>query len=135
MSATPVITCQLNSQPNNDPVMGATGRVFLSDINAVAQIIYTTLRLLMGEWWENLQIGFPLFQSLIGATASPQNQQGIELLIRQTIEGCPFVIQVIDFSFSTNTGTMASFFSATVSTSFGTVVVTNAPGASAQVTQ
>jgi hypothetical protein len=113
--------------------MGSNGRVFLADVDAVAQIIYTTLRLLLGEWWENLTIGFPLFQSLIGATGSPQNQQGIMLLIQNTIRSCPYVLDIVDFSFSTNTGTFQSTFTATVSTSLGTVVVTNAPGSSAGV--
>jgi len=133
MSASPTIMCQLNDAENNDPVFGSNGRVFLTDVDAVAQIIYTTLRLLLGEWWENLQIGFPLFQSLIGQTASPKNQQGIQLLIQQTILSCPYVIQIVDFSFATNTGTMSSIFTATVATSLGTVVVTNAPGSTAAV--
>jgi len=133
MSTTPTIMCQQNSAEWNDPVMGSNGRVFLTDIDAVAQIIYTTLRLLMGEWWENLTIGFPLFQSLIGQSASPQNQTGIQLIIQNTILSCPYVIRIVDFSFSTNTGTMASTFTATVATSFGNLIVTNAPGSSAQV--
>lgn len=129
----PTILCQKNDALNNDPVMGSNGRVFLTDVDAVAQIVYTTLRLLLGEWWENLTIGFPLFQSLIGTSGSPQNQQSIMLLIQQTILSCPYVIQIVDFSFQTNTATMQSTFTATVATSLGTVIVTNAPGSSAQV--
>ena len=119
---------------NNDPVEGPNGPVFLADIDAVAQIIYTTLRLLLGEWWENLTIGFPLFQSLIGTSGSPTNQQGVILIIQQTILGCPYVQQILDFSFIFNTATLASTFRASVQTSFGTIIVTNAPGSSAQVT-
>jgi len=134
MSTTPTIMCQLNDAANNDPVMGSNGRVFLTDVDAVAQIIYTTLRLLLGEWWENLAIGFPLFQSVIGQTASPTNQAGIQLLIQQTILSCPYVIRIVDFSFYNNTATMGSTFTATVATSLGNIVVTNNPGSSAQVT-
>ena len=88
----------------------------------------------MGEWWENLQIGLPLFQSMIGSSGSPTNQQGVMLVIQQTILGCPYVLQIVDFTFTHNTETLASYFTATVATSFGNLVVTNAPGSSAQVT-
>ena len=131
----PTIMVQLNSQPNNDPVEGPNGPVFLTDIDAVAQIIYTTLRLLLGEWWENLTIGFPLFQSLIGSSGSPTNQAGVMMIIQQTILSCPYVLQILNFSFIFNTATLQSVFTATVQTSFGTLIVTNAPGSSAQVTQ
>jgi len=119
---------------NNDPIEGSNGPVFLSDLDAVAQIIYTTLRLLYGEWWEDLTIGFPLFQKLIGSSGSSNNQQAVMLLIQQTILSCPYVTQIVDFSFKHNTVTLNSTFAATVNTSFGSLVVTNAPGSSAQVT-
>lgn len=133
MSTTPTIMVQQNAQPQNDPIEGANGPVFLSDRDAVAQIIYTTLRFLLGEWWENLTIGFPLFQSLIGSSGAPTNQQGVMLIIQQTILSCPYVIQIVDFNFTHNTETLNSTFMAVVSTSFGNLVVTNAPGSSAQV--
>lgn len=134
MSTTPTIMVQQNAQPMNDPVEGANGPVFLADLDAVAQIIYTTLRLLLGEWFQNLTIGFPLFQSLIGSSGAPTNQTQVMLIIQQTILSCPYVLQIIDFSFVHNTVTLASTFTATVSSSFGTIIVTNAPGSSAQVT-
>jgi hypothetical protein len=134
MSATPTIMVQQNAQPQNDPVEGANGPVFLSDRDAVAQIIYTTLRLLLGDWWEYLTIGFPLFQKLIGSSGAPTNQAGVMLIIQQTILSCPYVLQIVDFSFTHNTATLNSTFTCIVSTSFGNLVVTNAPGLSAQVT-
>lgn len=134
MSTVPTIMVQQNDPVTNDPIEGPNGPVFLTDIDAVAQIIYTKLRLLLGEWWENLTIGFPLFQSLIGSSGSPTNQAGVMLIIQQTILSCPYVIQIVGFSFIHNTATLASTFQATVSTAFGTIIVTNAPGSSAQVT-
>jgi hypothetical protein len=134
MMATPTIMVQQNSQPTNDPIEGENGPVFLTDLDAVAQIIYTTLRLLLSEWWENLVIGFPLFQSLIGSSGAPANQAGVMLIIQQTILGCPYVTQILNFNFSLNTATMGSTFTALVKTQFGNLVVTNAPGSSAQVT-
>ena len=135
MSTTPTILVQQNAMPQNDPIEGANGPVFLSDLDAVAQIIYTTLRLLLGEWWENLDIGFPLFQKLIGASGAPTSQAGVMLVIQQTILSCPYVLQIVSFSFTHNTATMTSTFTAEVSTIFGNLIVSNAPGSSAQVTQ
>ena len=133
MGTTPTIMVQQNDFVTNDPIEGPNGPVFLTDIDAVAQIIYTTLRLLLGEWWENLTIGFPLFQSLIGASGAPTNQAGVMLIIQQTILGCPYVQSIVDFTFYNNTATAASTFRAAVQTQFGTIIVTNAPGSSAQV--
>lgn len=132
MSTTATIMVQ-QIDANCDPIEGPNGPVFLSDLDAVAQIIYTTLRLLLGEWFQNLTIGFPLFQSLIGASGSPTDQAGVMLIIQQTILSCPYVLQIVDFRFEFNSATMASTFTAIVSTAFGSIVVTNAPGSSAQV--
>jgi hypothetical protein len=132
MSTTATIMVQ-QIDANCDPIEGPNGPVFLSDLDAVAQIIYTTLRLLLGEWFQNLTIGFPLFQSLIGASGSPTDQAGVMLIIQQTILSCPYVLQIVDFSFEFNSATMASTFSAVVSSAFGNIVITNAPGSSAQV--
>jgi hypothetical protein len=134
VSTAAIILVQQNAQPANDPIEGPNGPVFLSNLDAVAQIIYTTLRLLLGEWWQNLTIGLPLFQSLIGSTGAPASQAGVMLIIQQTILGCPYVTQILDFNFSLNTATAASSFTALVQTQFGTLVVSNAPGLSAQVT-
>lgn len=131
--STPTILVQKNDA-NNDPIEGANGPVFIADLDAVAQIIYTTLRLLLGEWWENLTIGFPLFQSLIGSSGSPTNQAGVMLIIQQTILSCPYVLQIVDFSFVHNTATLNSTFTCVVSTQFGNLIVSNAPGSGAQVT-
>jgi hypothetical protein len=133
MMSTPTILVQKNDA-NNDPIEGANGPVFIADLDAVAQIIYTTLRLLLGEWWENLTIGFPLFQSLIGSSGSPTNQAGVMLIIQQTILSCPYVLQIVDFSFVHNTATLNSTFTCVVSTQFGNLIVSNAPGSGAQVT-
>lgn len=131
MSAT-IMVQQLDA--NNDPIEGPNGPVFLTDIDAVAQIIMTTLRLLKGEWWENLTIGFPLFQSLIGSSGSQQNQTASQLIIQDAILGCPYVNQIVSFSYIANANTRGSSFSAIVSTAFGVLTVTNVPGQSAQVT-
>jgi hypothetical protein len=130
MSAT-ILVQQLDA--NNDPIESGDGPVFLADIDAVAQIIGTRIKLLMGEWWEDLSLGFPLFQNLIGTSGSAANQAAVLLTLQQTILACPFVLQLVSFSLIGNTATRATGFTATVATAFGTVVVTNSPGINAQV--
>lgn len=132
MAAPQILVQQLDS--NNDPIEGPNGPVFLADLDAVTQIISTTLRLLLGEWFQDLTIGFPLFQKLLGSSGSPTSQAGVMLIIQQTILSCPFVTQIVDFTFTRNSVTRQSVFTATVATAFGTIVVTNAPGTSATVT-
>lgn len=132
MSTTATIMVQ-KIDANCDPVEGPNGPVFLSDLDAVAQIIYTKLRFLRGEWWEDLSTGFPLFQSLIGVSGSSTDQAAVMLTIQQTILSCPYVLQIVDFSFEFNSATLSSTFSANVSTQFGQVTVTNATGSSAEV--
>jgi hypothetical protein len=118
---------------NNDPIEGANGPVFLSDIDAVAQILATRLKLLQGEWWENLSIGLPLFQSMIGTSAAPANQAAVLLILQTYIMATPFVLEILDFDFEINLQFRASTFRCEVSTQFGTLTVTNAPGSSAVV--
>lgn len=132
MAAPQILVQQLDA--NNDPIEGPNGPVFLADIDAVTQIIYTTLRLLLGEWFQDLTIGFPLFQQLLGSSGSPTSQAGVMLIIQQTIKSCPFVLGIPVFSFSRNTVSRRSTFTANVSTAFGTIIVTNSPGTSATVT-
>jgi hypothetical protein len=133
MATTPTIMVQ-KLGPNNDPVEQNGASVFLTDIDAVAQIILTRLRLLLGEWWEDLSIGFPLFQSLIATSGSSQNQKTVMALIQQTITTSPFVLGIVSFSYTFTSGGRATKFVCVVNTSFGTLTVTNAPGSSAQVT-
>lgn len=114
-----------------EPLQGNGQTNFLTDLAAVAQIIATRLRLFQGEWFLNLQDGLPLFQSILGASAGPQNLQVISNLISQRILGTQFVTgAVVNASYQNRTFA----FSATVTTAFGTVLVSNTPGFSATLT-
>jgi len=114
---------------NHDPIYGQGRANYLTDVDAVAQAIQTRLLLFVGEWWENTLDGLPLWQQILGASASPANQQKITLLIQQRILGTPYVlpngIQSLYASF--NRATLTFDFYAVVQTQFGAVVVTNMP--------
>jgi len=120
-----------------EPQQGNGHANFIHDQAAVVQIINTRLRLFQGEWFLNLVDGLPMFklnpsiQAILGGSGNANNIQVIINLITSRIAQSPFVTNV--------TAVNASYFnrrfkySAKVQTAFGTVVVTNSPGASATI--
>lgn len=116
---------------NGDPTQGNGQGSFLTDLYAVAQAISTRLKLLMGEWWENLNTGTPLFQSMLGVSGAGKNTQAIALLITQRILGTPYVTGVTAVNASYDPNARAFSFSCQVETTFGTLTVTNVPTVSA----
>jgi len=114
---------------NHDPIYGQGRANYLTDVDAVAQAILTRLLLFQGEWWENTSDGLPLWQKILGSSASPSNQQKITLLIQQRILGTPYVlpdgVQNLQASYDHVSHTFK--FYAVVQTTFGAVVVTNIP--------
>ncbi len=108
---------------NGEPLLGNGQANFVRDLDAVAQSIATRLKLLQGEWWENLNAGTPLFQSMLGVAGAGTHPEAITLLLKQRILGTPFVtgIQAIETSYD---GASRAFrFSCQVATQFGTVTV------------
>lgn len=118
-----------------DPLAGNGQGNFVSDINAVAQAIRTRLLLLQGEWWENLNAGTPVFQSMLGVSGSGRNPQAVVMLLKQRILGTPYVLSVSNVQTNYVPATRAFSFSCQVQTQFGTLTVATAPpGASAAIT-
>lgn len=113
----------------NDPVF--IPQVELVDAQAVAQAILTRLRLFYGEWWENLNLGLPVFQSILGQLGTQQGQKAMSLAVQTQIEGTPYVTAVINVETAFENGQFS--FTATVQTAFGVITVTNVPGADASL--
>lgn len=113
-----------------DPVFDP--QVSLTDVAAVQQNILTALRLFEGEWWEDLNLGLPLFQSILGALGSQRGQAAINTAIIARIRQVPYVLNVLKVASAFVNGVFS--FTATVQTSFGTVVVSTAPASSASLT-
>ncbi len=107
---------------NGDPMRGQGTSNFLSDINAVTQIIVTRLKLFQGEWFEDTTDGTPMFQSLLG---HPITLQAAALILRNRILGTPYVTSISSFSINFTPASRALSFAATVLTQFGTVTVSN----------
>ena len=126
MAAT--ITTRKVDPVTGEPLFGSGQANFISDKYAVAQIILMVLRLLFGEWWENLQLGTPLFQKILGANTSVA---AISALLQQIIQSCPYVVSISNVSAVQTNNTLA--YSCKVLTTFGTVLITNSPGSNAKI--
>jgi hypothetical protein len=103
----------------------------LVGVAAVAQAILTRLKLLLGEWWADLNIGLPVFQIMLGQLASAKGLAAMSAAIQQNIEGAPYVTGVTDVSVSFTNGQLQ--YSAIAMTVFGPVTISNAPGSSASI--
>ena len=113
-----------------DPVFDPSAQ--LTDQTAVTQIILTRLRLFLGEWWENLNLGLPVFQSMLGQLTIPANKIAMQTLVQASVQGAPFVTSVSNVTAAFENG--AFKFTADAQTQFGPVTVTtNTPGSSASL--
>lgn len=85
---------------DGDYSFGHNQNDFISDVGAVAQAIRTSLLLLEGEWWEDLSIGLPLFQNILGMPGTPDNVQAADLLIQGVISNVDGVRRIKEFESS-----------------------------------
>jgi hypothetical protein len=115
-----------------EPQFGNGQENFISDLEAVTQIIATRLKLFQGEWFLNLEDGLPLFQSILGSSGGQRNLTVITNLIAARILGTPYVTAIVSITSSYQNRKFV--FSATVATQFGVVTVSNSPGTSAILT-
>jgi len=112
---------------NHDPIW-ADGAV-LTGTDAVAQAILTRLNLFLGEWWENLNLGLPVFQQMIGQLGSKRGLAVMQIAVTQNVLGTPYVNAVTSVEVTFNGGKLG--FTVVAQTAFGSVTVTNLPGLSA----
>jgi len=110
---------------NDDYVFGQSGDSFYTDVDAVGQAIYTRLKLLYGEWWEDVTDGLPLFQNILATSGSPQNKKAIDSLIIDRIVGTLNVTDITGFTSTFNVNTRAYSFQCTANTIFGPVTISN----------
>lgn len=108
---------------NWDPVYGNGQNDYLTDGNAVVQIIESRLRLWLGEWWENLDEGLPMFQKILGVKGS--SKAIVDGLIQKRILGTEYVIGITSFESEFNVETREYQCLAKVNTQFGTIVVSS----------
>ena len=105
-----------------DYVMGQGSTSFLTGTDAVAQAIYTRLRMFLEEWWENTDDGLPYFQSIAGVYLS-KGKQLVDSIVQKRIENTTGVSDVFDFSSTFDPSTRAYSFNCRVNTQFGMVEI------------
>ena len=105
----------------------------LTDLYAVNQAILTRLNLFLGEWWEDLTQGLPVFQTILGKLASSSGLAAMQLAVQQVIVGTPYVTSTSTPAVNFTDGALS--ITVTVQTAFGTTTVTstNTPGLSADL--
>lgn len=79
---------------NGDYSFGNNKQDYIDGVDAVAQAIQTKVLLFYGEWWENIGIGIPMFQSIIGQMNPEALKISSSLLITQRIQEIPEVQSV-----------------------------------------
>lgn len=70
---------------NGDYVFGHGDDDFLYGLEAMAQVIKTRLGAMRGEWWEGDETALPYFDGILGAAATSQNKDAIDLMIIERI--------------------------------------------------
>jgi hypothetical protein len=102
------------------PSYGSGAYNYLYDIDAMPQIIADTIALELGTWWENANLGVPVLSKIIGS--SPETAT-IPLILQQAVAALPYVASVSNVTLAFDRVNRQAIYSATVTTSFGTVAV------------
>lgn len=106
---------------NGDYTFGQGKYNFVSDTDAVVQNIKTRILLYYKEWWENLEDGTPLFETILTQRMSDAGKQTVDLIIKDRILTTDNVLQLTEFDSYFNRLSNTYNFTATVETSFGTL--------------
>lgn len=118
-----IIYRQLNA--NGEPQYGQGAANFLVNQQAVAQAVLTRLRLWLGEWWETLTEGTPVWQQILGI--APIQLQQISLVLQERILLSPYVLSMTSSQITFDPVARQLNYVATVQTEFGPVILSNLP--------
>lgn len=120
-------TIRVRRLDNNwDPVFGNGQNNYLTDVNAVMQIIKSRLQLWLAEWWEDQADGLSMIQKILGSTRKDKTL--IDRLIQKRIMGTKYVTGIASFQSSFSSATRGYSCTVTVYTQFGAITVTNGGG-------
>lgn len=79
---------------NGDYVFGNNNQDYIDGVDAIAQAIRTKILLFYGEWWENIGVGIPMFQSIIGERNPEALKQSVSLLVTERVLETPGVLSI-----------------------------------------
>ena len=108
---------------DGDYLLGRGEKDFIKDADSIGQAIKTRLLFLYGEWWEDREKGFPLFQSVIGKRGTAENLHTAELLILETIKNTPGVTGVNDITVCFDSIRRAFSYRASVQTVYSQTIL------------
>lgn len=108
---------------NHDFRFGQGRNDYLVDIDACGQAIETRLRLFLGEWWEDITDGLPMWQSFLGATLARRESK--DKLVQERVLGTPHVTNIESFTSQSNSTRNSYEAQVVVNTDYGQLVVTN----------
>lgn len=106
---------------NGDSAFG--NKKWLNGREAVAQAILTRLRLLYGEWWENIADGLPLFQEILGRYGGDEAREAVDLIISERIQGTQNVLHLTSYQSAFDISTRHYSAHCTVDTIFGEITL------------
>ena len=105
--------------PDDDYTFGRRNE-FYSGVEAVAQAVKTRLRLLKGEWWEDIEDGTPLFEEVEGQFfALIDDIQRVDLVFAERITGTQGVAEILEYDSELNQHTRTYSASVTIDTIYG----------------
>ena len=113
---------------DGDYVLGRGTSEFLHGSEAVAQAIVTNIKLLLGEWWENVNLGTPLFQSILGKSGSEQHLNSVDNIIKARIlstelDGSRIIYSLDSYERDYSSSTREYKFTAKVTTIYSESVI------------
>lgn len=83
---------------NGDYSFGNNSLDYIKDNDAIVQAIKTKLYLFYGEWWEDISLGLPMFQSILGQVSNENLRRTVILLSAeqiQSVEGVSSVDSIV----------------------------------------
>jgi hypothetical protein len=110
---------------NGDYTFGKGQQCLTYGTYAVSQAIQTKMKLLKGEWFEDIEEGLPLFQQILRVQPTDSNLTIIDSLIKSRILGTTDVAGIESFSSDYDSSERRYSYSAVVDTKYGAITVSN----------
>lgn len=107
----------------NEPVMGRGRQDFITDTEAVGQAVITRLRFFKGEWWENVYLGIPMWQEILGVVG--MKIISIDRILQSHILDTKDVRSIQDLQSKFNSADRKYEFQCSINTVYGIVNITN----------
>jgi hypothetical protein len=109
--------------PTKDYTFGNGSLDFITDIDAVAQAVYTRLYLWRESYWRDLNAGIPMTQRILGQIGSSANLTAIDGLIQAEISGTKDVISIVSFESAFDSESREYTYTCTINTAYSEAVI------------